>query len=66
PRLMVGIWPVTERVATTFWTAFYRNLLVEKQRPAAALRAAQLQVMKEKKWASPYYWAAFGMYGDFR
>jgi CHAT domain-containing protein len=66
PRLMVGMWPVGERVATTFWTAFYRNLLVEKQRPAAALRAAQLQVMKEKKWASPYYWAAFGMYGDFR
>jgi CHAT domain-containing protein len=34
--------------------------------PAAALRAAQLEVLKRKQWQSPYYWSAFTLQGDWR
>lgn len=31
-----------------------------------ALRAAQLKLLKSAKTSSPYYWAAFTLFGDFR
>jgi CHAT domain-containing protein len=38
---------------------FPRGMLKDGMRPAAALRAAQVEMMKQKRWASPYFWAAF-------
>jgi CHAT domain-containing protein len=35
-------------------------------RPAAALRAAQIQVSKTKGFEDPYYWAAFTLQGEWR
>jgi CHAT domain-containing protein len=35
-------------------------------KPAAALRAAQIQMWKQKVWTSPYYWAAFQIQGDWQ
>jgi CHAT domain-containing protein len=34
--------------------------------PAAALRAAQIQMWKQQQWKSPYYWAAFQIQGEWR
>jgi len=47
-------------------TNFYRGMLKDNERPAAALRAAQIDMWKQKKWQSPYYWAAFTMQGEWR
>jgi len=33
--------------------------------PAAALRAAQIEVLQLSQWQSPYYWAAFGLQGEW-
>jgi len=41
-------------------------MLQQGERPAAALRAAQVEMGKQKQWQSPYYWAAFTMQGDWR
>jgi CHAT domain-containing protein len=35
------------------------------ERPAAALRTAQVDMWKQKQWQSPY-WAAFTMQGEWR
>jgi CHAT domain-containing protein len=35
-------------------------------RPAAALRAAQIRMLEEKRWSSPYFWAAFQIQGEWR
>jgi CHAT domain-containing protein len=44
--------------------SFYRNLLAsDDRRPAAALRAAQLEIWRENPQGSPYYWAAFIVQG---
>jgi CHAT domain-containing protein len=41
-------------------------MLKDNLPPAAALRAAQLAMMKEKRWSSPYFWAAFSIQGEWR
>ena len=45
---------------------FYRGVLGEKAlSPAAALRAAQIELWNQKQWRSPYYWAAFVVQGEW-
>jgi hypothetical protein len=34
-------------------------------RPAAALRRAQMEMQKQKRWGDPYYWAAFTIQGEW-
>jgi CHAT domain-containing protein len=45
-------------------THFYREMLTNQKAPAAALRAAQLALWKEKKWQDPYFWAGFVLQGE--
>jgi CHAT domain-containing protein len=45
---------------------FYVGMLRERQSPAAALRTAQIELWKQKRWTSPYYWAAFTMQGEWK
>jgi CHAT domain-containing protein len=45
---------------------FYKAMLVDGMRPAAALRAAQIQMLGEKGWESPYFWGAFTLQGEWR
>jgi CHAT domain-containing protein len=47
-------------------TRFYRGVLKEGLRPAQALQAAQFSMFKEKGFASPFYWAAFTLQGEWR
>jgi CHAT domain-containing protein len=41
-------------------------MLQQKLRPAAALRAAQVEMSKDPRWKSPYYWAGFVLQGEWR
>ncbi len=43
---------------------FYQNLWTNKMGHGEALRSAQLQMWKTEK--SLYYWAAFGLQGEWR
>jgi CHAT domain-containing protein len=45
---------------------FYQKMLGEGQRPAAALRAAQIEMWKEQPRAVPYTWAAFTLQGEWK
>jgi len=40
--------------------------LKENLRPAAALRAAQIEMSNSPRWSSPYYWAAFIIQGEWK
>jgi len=44
---------------------FYKQIFINKLKPAAALRAAQLKMSQEKRWRSPYYWAGFFFQGEW-
>jgi CHAT domain-containing protein len=41
-------------------------VLAERWRPAAALRAARLEMSRDPRWQSPYYWAGFVLQGDWK
>jgi tetratricopeptide (TPR) repeat protein len=65
-RVVVSLWSVNDRATAELMGKFYRRILVNGERPAAALRAAQVEMWRDKRWESPYYWAAFTLQGEWR
>jgi CHAT domain-containing protein len=65
-RVAVSLWDVNDAATAELMKRFYRAMLVEGLRPAAALRAAQVSLWKQKKWRTPYYWAAFQLQGEWK
>jgi CHAT domain-containing protein/predicted negative regulator of RcsB-dependent stress response len=66
PRVMASLWQVNDLETSELIVRFYRSMLKEGRRPAAALRAAQLEMLKSNKWHSPYYWAGFVLQGEWK
>ena len=66
PRVVVSLWAVSDWGTTELMMRFYHGMLKEGMRPAAALRAAQISLMNDKRFASPYYWAPFTLHGEWR
>ena len=66
PRVVVSLWGVSDSATTELMVRFYQGMLKEGRPPAAALRAAQLSLMNDKRWASPYYWAPFVLQGEWQ
>jgi CHAT domain-containing protein/tetratricopeptide (TPR) repeat protein len=65
--LVVSLWNVDDQSTAELMHRFYQALLSqEKLRPTAALRNAQLSLMRDTQWRQPYYWAAFTVQGDWR
>ena len=65
-RVIVSLWSVNDKATADLMTRFYEKMLKQQQRPAAALRAAQVEMWKQKQWHSPYFWSAFILQGDWR
>ena len=66
PRLLLSLWNVDDEGTSVLMQQFYRNHLQVGSSPAAALRAAQLEMLREPAFRSPYYWAAFSFQGEWR
>ncbi len=63
-RVLVSKWSVNDKSTARLMEAFYRGLLREHLGPAEALRQAQIE-LKSSGFAAPFYWAAFGIEGDW-
>jgi CHAT domain-containing protein len=61
PRVVVSDWKVPDKSTRDLMVAFYTHLRTGKLAPAAALRAAKLEIMKE--YPHPYHWAGFVLWG---
>src|SRR5689334_15610862 len=66
PRVVASLWEIDDRTTADLMKKFYEGMLVQRERPAAALRAAQIAILKTKGLESPYYWAAFTIQGEWR
>ncbi|BAT55665.1 TPR domain protein [Nostoc sp. NIES-3756] len=66
PRVVVSLWSVDDQATSELMAGFYKKMLKEGFKPAAALRAAQLEIWRNQKYAAPYYWAAFTMQGEWK
>jgi CHAT domain-containing protein len=65
-RVAVSLWSVSDKATAELMRGFYEAMLTRGDRPAAALRAAQIAMMKRNSWSAPYYWAAFVLQGEWR
>lgn len=65
PRVVASLWNVDDAATAELMARFYREMIVNKLRPAAALRSAQLDLSKEKRYQSPFYWAGFVLQGEW-
>src|SRR5262249_51029375 len=66
PRVVASLWKVDDRATAELMKQFYRRMLVDGLRPAAALRMAQIAMLRRKRWAAPYYWAGFALQGEWK
>ena len=44
---------------------FDQKMLKDKIKPAAALRAAQIEIFNSQEYSKPDYWATFTMQGEW-
>jgi CHAT domain-containing protein len=65
-RVVASLWNVSDVATARLMAEFYRAMEKDGLPPAAALRAAQIKMLEQKRWASPYYWAAFQLQGDWK
>jgi CHAT domain-containing protein len=65
-RVVSSVWNVDDRSSSLLMSRFYTEMLTRRLSPAAALRAAQLALLRDPRWSSPHYWAAFGLQGEWR
>ncbi|MEW5861730.1 MAG: tetratricopeptide repeat protein [Cyanobacteriota bacterium] len=66
PRVLVSLWSVNDEATSELMSRFYKKMLQENLKPAAALRAAQIEMLQDSKWKAPFYWAAFTLQGEWR
>jgi CHAT domain-containing protein len=64
--VVASLWKVSDEATAELMHRFYQKMLKEGLRPAAALRAAQVSMLKEKPWTPAYYWAGFVLQGEWR
>lgn len=61
PSVVGSLWQIEDQSTTLFMLAFYRRFLALGA--AEALREAMLEVRANPRFAHPFYWAAFVLYG---
>jgi CHAT domain-containing protein len=65
-RVVASLWGVDDIATSELMARFYKTMQRDKLSPSAALRAAQIQMLQQKHWNSPFYWAAFQIHGEWR
>jgi CHAT domain-containing protein len=66
PSVVASLWDVRDEATAELMSRFYEKIFKDRLQPAAALRAAQLSMWKERRWSTPYYWAGFILQGEWR
>src|SRR5262249_13525075 len=64
-QVLSSLWKVSDRATTELMKEVYRAMLLDGQRPAAALRQAQRKLLATRPFEGPESWAAFVLQGDW-
>lgn len=66
--VLATLWRVNQKSAAEFTRLFYGNLYHSGNRPdrARALRKAVLELKDNENFSTPYHWAGYVLYGDWR
>jgi len=63
--VIASLWKVNDDATATLMSRLYARIR-KGEGPGSALRGAQLEMMQDEQWSSPYYWAAFVLQGDYK
>jgi CHAT domain-containing protein len=66
PRVIASLWNADDEATAELMKKFYEGVLKNGQRPAEALRAAQMWMLKQPRRKAPYYWAGFVLQGEWK
>jgi len=66
PRVVASLWGVDDLATAELMKLFYQRMLKDGLPAGAALRAAQFEMSRQKRWASPYFWAGFVLHGEWK
>jgi CHAT domain-containing protein len=64
PAVVASLWNVSEMGTKELMVKFYTNMLEKGMNKEEDLRQAKLEMIKGNKYASPYFWSSFVMYGE--
>ena len=62
---LASLWSVGDRSTASLMVAFYHELRQPGVKKAEALRRAQVALLHQEDYASPYYWAPFILLGSW-
>ncbi|HEY9647467.1 MAG TPA: CHAT domain-containing protein [Chroococcidiopsis sp.] len=62
---LASLWSVSDRSTAALMIEFYRQLGLPEVTKAEALRQAQIALLHQNDYASPYYWAPFVLLGNW-
>jgi CHAT domain-containing protein len=65
PRVIASLWRVEDLGTSELMKRFYQHM-AKGMAPSGALRQAQIEMIRHKRWNSPYHWAGFVLQGDWR
>ena len=65
PRVVASLWRVEDLGTSTLMKRFYQHMARGNMSPTSALRQAQIEMLRHKRWNSPYFWAGFVLQGEW-
>jgi CHAT domain-containing protein/Tfp pilus assembly protein PilF len=65
-RVVVSLWSVDDEATSELMASFYSRMIKDGLPAAGALRAAQIEMLKQSRWQEPYFWAAFVLQGEWK
>lgn len=63
--VIASLWKVDDEAGVDFMKGFYARIK-RGESPSSALRGAQVEMSRGRRWPEPFYWAAFVLQGDFK
>jgi CHAT domain-containing protein/tetratricopeptide (TPR) repeat protein len=64
-RVVASLWKVDDAATAELMKSMYERILHDGERPAQALRSAQVAMWRDRRWSAPYFWAAFVIQGEW-
>jgi CHAT domain-containing protein len=65
-RTVLSLWNVNDEKTADLMVQFYQGIWDGGLTPVEALRQAQISMWESETGNHPYYWAAFGVQGEWR
>jgi CHAT domain-containing protein len=66
PRVVASLWRIEDLGTSELMKRFYQHLAKDRMSPPLALRQAQVDMLRSRRWRSPYFWAGFVIQGEWR